>query len=219
VSLYQKWRPMQFEEILAQPRAVKLMRKVARAPDQHSRAWLYVGDSGVGKTTLALVTASALGCTDEMSGLHYVGPGEFRADSAKELWVVLNRTTLLGAGWKCLIIDEGHDMSREAHDFLLGGVEKNLPPRTLVFITCNSVDWASDALLSRFMVLQFESGDEVKHAAARRLQEIWDVETGGRRPTPNFNSLVGLNRKEDPLNIRAAINRLEQSIMLLEDAG
>ena len=92
-------------------------------------------------------------------------------------------------------------------------------PRTLVFITCNSVDWASEALLSRFMVLQFESGDELKQAATRRLQEIWDIETGGRRPTPNFSSWIGLNRKEDPINIRAAINRLEQTIMLLEDAG
>lgn len=219
MSLYEKWRPMQFEEVLGQARAVKLMRKVAREPDKHARCWLYVGDPGVGKTTLALVTAQATGCTDDMSGLHYVGPGEFRADYAKQLWILLNRTTLQGSGWKCLIIDEGHDMSREAHDFLLGGVEKNLPPRTLVFITCNSVEWASEALQSRFMVLQFESGEELKQAAARRLQEIWDFETGGRRAAPNFSSLAGLNRKEDPLNIRAAINRLEQAIMLLEDAG
>jgi replication-associated recombination protein RarA len=210
---------MQFEEIVAQNRAVKLMRKVARAPDQHARCWLYVGNPGVGKTSLALVTAQAIGCTDDMSGLHYVGPGEFRADSAKDLWVTLNRTTLQGSGWKCLIIDEGHDMSREAHDFLLGGVEKNLPPRTLVIITCNSIDWASDALQSRFMVLQFESGDELKQAAVERLQQVWDIETDRRRPAPNFASFVGLNRKEDPLNIRAALNRLEQAIMLLDDAA
>jgi NaMN:DMB phosphoribosyltransferase len=72
---------MQFEEILAQTRAVKLMRKVAGAPEQHARCWLYVGDSGVGKTTLALVTAHSVGCTDDMSGLHYVGPGEQKKDT------------------------------------------------------------------------------------------------------------------------------------------
>src|SRR5262249_2302471 len=189
MGLYEKWRPMQFDELLGQGHAVKLMRALARAPDQRAKCWLFVGDSGLGKTTLALVTASALGCVDEMSGLYYVGPGEFRIERAKDLWQKLHYTPLLGSGWKVRVIDEGHDMSPEAADFLLAGLERNMPPKTVIFITCNSDKWASKALKSRLMVVTFDGTDpELKREAVARLAQVWDIETSRRRPAPNFAS-------------------------------
>ena len=219
MSLYEKWRPIQFEEMLGQGDAVRLMRALVKSPEKRAKCWRFVGDSGLGKTTLALVTASSLGCVDDMSGLYYVGPGEFRIERAKELWQMLHYTPLMGAGWKVLVIDEGHDMSGEAADFLLAGLERNMPPRTVIFITCNCDKWMSKALKSRLMKVTFDGNDpNLKQEAAARLAQIWDIESGGHRPTPNFASFACVGR-EEPLNIRAALNRLEQAIMLIEEAA
>jgi replication factor C small subunit len=209
MPLYEKWRPQMLSEFVGQPRALAAMRSLVLKPRES--VWAFSGDPGVGKTSLTLATAGEIGCSDEMSGLWYVPPGEASIERLRDqVWPALRFRPLMGAGWKFVVLDEADSMSQDAARFLRGALEKNLPAKTIVVLTSNGLEWASDALLSRCLVIQFDS-EEMKSDVAKLLEAIWDAETGNRRPAQNFNALAGVGRKE-PCNVRAAIGRLEVAI-------
>ena len=68
MSLYLKYRPKTFDEIIGQDEAVKLMKAVvAQKQEDRPKVFLFGGASGSGKTTLATVFARAIGCDPDHS--------------------------------------------------------------------------------------------------------------------------------------------------------
>lgn len=87
MSLYLKYRPKTFDEIVGQPDAVKLMKAiVAQNPEDRPKVFLFGGASGCGKTTLATVFARAIGCDPDHSNFTVMDASKDRSiDRIREL--------------------------------------------------------------------------------------------------------------------------------------
>lgn len=87
MSLYLKYRPKTFDEIVGQPEAVKLMKAVvAQKQEDRPKVFLFGGASGCGKTTLATVFARAIGCDPNHSNFTVMDASKDRSiDRIREL--------------------------------------------------------------------------------------------------------------------------------------
>lgn len=131
MTLHTKYRPSKFEDVIGQDAAVKAFRSALK---KSSRAFLFVGPSGTGKTTLARIGASGVGCRDkdikEIDAATHTG-----IDAMREITEMLNYRPL-GGGKRTVIIDECHMLSKPAWNSLLKGLEE--PPEWMHWFLCTT---------------------------------------------------------------------------------
>lgn len=130
-SLAEKYRPRDWDEVTGNEAVVSSLR--GAVAKKTARAFLFVGPSGVGKTTLALIAAKKLGCTDiqEIDAATYTGIDDMRAIADSLQYRPLED------GIRGIIIDEAHGLSRQAFDSLLKVIEK--PPAWVYWFFCTTV--------------------------------------------------------------------------------
>jgi len=152
LALYRKYRPKTFKEIIGQEHIVKtLTNQICSGMISH--AYLFSGPRGTGKTTIARLLAKAVNCENRK-------PNEFepcnrcsscieinqnRAIDLIEIDAASNRGidemrelrkgisfTPSKSKYKVFIIDEAHQLTREAANALLKTLEE--PPAHVIFI-------------------------------------------------------------------------------------
>ncbi len=149
-SLYRRFRPQRFAEVVGQPHLVRALRNAVRE-DRVGHAYLLSGPRGTGKTSTARILAKALNCEalgddgepcDECERCQSVTAGRsmdlIELDAASHNSVnhirdMTEKAALVGAGRrKVYLLDEVHMLSTAASNALLKTLEE--PPSHVVFI-------------------------------------------------------------------------------------
>lgn len=149
-SLYRKWRPQTFEDIIGQKHITQTLMN-AISLNRISHAYIFSGPRGVGKTSTARILAKSLNCesgptlhpcnkcercvriTDgySMDVIEIDGASNNGVDSIRELRNKVNFAPT-GGKYKIYIIDEVHMLSQGAFNALLKTLEE--PPQHVIFV-------------------------------------------------------------------------------------
>lgn len=150
--LYRKYRPQSFAEIVGQEHVVKTLSN-ALAGGMISHAYLFSGPRGTGKTSIARLLAKAVNCQDRKKGesepcnkcsscleikanrlmdLIEIDAASHRGiDDIREIKDGI-RFSPTKSKYKVFIIDEAHQLTKEAANALLKTLEE--PPAHAIFI-------------------------------------------------------------------------------------
>ena len=149
-ALYRRWRAQTFSQVVGQEAVVETLRNAVRT-DRVSHAILFVGPRGTGKTSLARILAKAVNCTDLQDGdpcdvceaCVAVREGttldvlEIDAASNRGINEVRDLRDRLAyppghLRRKVYILDEAHQITRDAWNALLKSLEE--PPEFVMFM-------------------------------------------------------------------------------------
>ena len=171
--LYRKYRPKDFSEVVGQDHIVSVIRRQV----EHGRvahAYLFSGPRGIGKTSVARLIAKATNCTSANSkdkpcntcpscevfnagqalNLIEIDAASNRGiDEIRELREAV-RFAPAGGGSKVYIIDEVHQLTKEAFNALLKTLEE--PPAHVVFVLATTeLDKVPATIVSRTQHFDF----------------------------------------------------------------
>ncbi len=149
---YRKYRPQTFAQVINQKNVIKPLAN-ALIHGQISHAYLFSGLRGTGKTTVARLLAKALNCQNRKSNqfepcnqcdsckainlgnaldlIEIDAASSGRVDDARSLRENI-KFPPVSSKYKIFIIDEAHQMTKDAFDALLKTLEE--PPSYVVFI-------------------------------------------------------------------------------------
>jgi len=150
--LYRKYRPKTFSEVVGQEHVVKTLTN-AVSMGMVSHAYLFAGPHGTGKTTLARLLAKAVNCKNRKEGesepcnkcdsCQEINQGNamdlIEIDAASNRGIDEIRDLKEGirfvptkSKYKVFIVDESHQLTREAANALLKTLEE--PPSHAIFV-------------------------------------------------------------------------------------
>jgi DNA polymerase-3 subunit gamma/tau len=164
LSLYRKYRPQEFDEVLGQEHIVRALKSAIKE-EKISHAYLFSGGRGTGKTSVARIFAKAIGTSNndlyEMDAASNRGIDEVRA--LKEAVLTLP----FESKYKVYIVDETHMMTKEAFNALLKTLEE--PPSHVIFILATTEpDRLPETILSRCQHFMFKKPN---HGILRQMVE------------------------------------------------
>lgn len=158
MSLYQKYRPTTFDEVVGQDEAVKLLKAVVAMPKaDRPKVFLLGGSYGCGKTTLVSVFARAIGVDPEHSDFTTVDASKDRSiDNIRSLCDMMGvKPMSKKADARVFNLDEAHQLLKPAQEALLKKCE-DVPSDTVIFFCTTEPDALGKALRSRCKVINIE---------------------------------------------------------------
>ena len=181
-TLYRKYRPQKFSEIIGQKHIVQTLSNAIKN-NRIGQAYLFTGPRGTGKTTMARLFAKAVNCMDrkgfdssrqseamaepcEKCAFAKISPTDVLwtssklmpasntgVDNIRELRETINLPPTQ-AKFKVYIIDEVHMLSTGAFNALLKTLEE--PPAHVIFILATTeIHKVPDTILSRVQRFDF----------------------------------------------------------------
>src|SRR4051812_48163246 len=202
-AIYRRWRAQTFAQVVGQEAVVETLRNAVRT-NRVAHAVLFVGPRGTGKTSLARILAKAINCTNLQDGdpcdtcPSCVAIREGRAMDLIEIDAASNRgidairelrdrinyapTDLKR---KVYILDEAHQITKDAWNALLKSLEEPPPFVTFMFASTHPEEFPPAILsrLQRFDVRRLTSAE-----IESKLGRILDAD--GRSATPEVLHLI-----------------------------
>jgi DNA polymerase III gamma/tau subunit len=199
-SLSDKYRPRTIGDFVGLEKPKKILVKFTAQP--YPSAWLFVGPSGVGKTSMA----QAL-CSEIKGELHHIPSQKCNVQAIEDTCHTCHFVPLNG-GMHVVLIDEADRMTPAAQLALLSKLDATaFPPNTVFIFTCNSTEGLEPRFLSRCRVIEFSSYGMANEIAGY-LDKVWHAE-GGSGDAPDLTRLA----KESRNNVRDALMKLEIELM------
>lgn len=210
--IYERWRPIEFTEVVGQPRAVKAIERLRDTTGLGGRAFWLAGPSGTGKTTLARLIASEV--ADELN-IDEIDATDLSAAAIRELE---RSSHIYGFGEKSgrvYIVNEAHGLNKAAVRQLLTTLERIPVHVAWIFTTTDDgqatlfdgIDTAP--LLSRCLELPMARRG-LAEAMAERALMIARTEQLDGKPLSSYLELVKQKRN----NFRAVLQHIEAGGML-----
>jgi DNA polymerase-3 subunit gamma/tau len=132
-DLHLKYRPKMFKQVRGQDATVRSLQKVLKK--QSSHAFIFIGPTGTGKTTLGRIIAKKVGASSgniiETDAATNSGIDAMRAVTESMQYSGLGDSPV-----KVYIIDECHALSKAAWQSLLKSIEE--PPEHVYWIFCTT---------------------------------------------------------------------------------
>ena len=151
-SLYRKYRPQAFEEVVGQDHVVTTLKN-ALTKGAIAHAYLFCGPRGTGKTTVARLLTQALSC-DPIDVIEIDAASNRGIDEVRELREKIS-VVPARSQYKVFIIDEVHMLTKEAFNALLKTLEE--PPAHVIFILATTEpDKVIDTIISRTQRFDFK---------------------------------------------------------------
>ena len=130
-ALYRKYRPNTLDELVGQPDAVALISEQVNKKNL-SHAYLFSGPRGVGKTSLARIIATTIGCDPVFDITEIDAASHNKVDDIRELNDSVNFIASSPGKKRVFILDEVHMLSNAASNAFLKTLEE--PPEHVIFI-------------------------------------------------------------------------------------
>ncbi len=153
LALYRKYRPSDFKDVVGQELALEALKNAIKTGKIY-HAYIFSGDRGTGKTTVARIFAKEIGCSSQ---------DIFELDAASNnsvddirLIIDATQTSTFGSKYKIYILDEAHMLSKSAFNALLKTLEE--PPSHVIFILATTDKHKiPNTILSRCQEINFIS--------------------------------------------------------------
>ena len=191
ISLYRRYRPQRFSEVIGQEEITRTLKNAVMT-DEVAHAYLFSGERGIGKTSIARILARAVNCLSPQEGepcntcancktisenrsldiMEIDGASNRGIDHIRRLRdeVAFVPTDLKT---KVYIIDEVHMLTNEAFNALLKTIEE--PPPHVVFIFATTEPHkVPRTIISRCQAFDFRK--IAQERIARHLSEIAKAE-------------------------------------------
>ena len=200
--LAERYRPRRIEDFIGLEKQRKVLAAFAKRPV--SCAWLFLGPSGLGKSTMALALADQIGADK-----HLIPSQKCNAEAVENTYRQCWNIPLFGpSGWHLVLADEADQMSNAAQLALLSKLDSTDPaPQTIWVFTANDTSRLEKRFLSRCRVLEFSSYG-MRAELAGLLARIWEKETG-QAGTLDFERIA----KDSTNNVRDALQTLEIELL------
>ncbi len=151
-SLYRIHRPATFSDVVGQEQVTKSLEEAAKSK-KIGHAYLFAGSRGLGKTSVARIFASAIGCSE--NDIHEVdAASNSKVEEMRELTDGVY-TLPFNSPYKVYILDEAHMLSKSAWNAFLKTLEE--PPAHAVFILATTeLEKVPETVQSRCQVFEFK---------------------------------------------------------------
>jgi len=168
--LYRKYRPQEWNEVIGQEHVVRTLTNAIKL-GRVSHAYLFSGPRGTGKTTIARLLAKSVGCAD-LDLIEIDAASNRGIDEIRQLRDGIKFAPTAG-NYKVFIIDEVHQLTKEAFNALLKTLEE--PPAHAIFILATTeAHKVPETILSR--VQRFAFKRLAVSEIVQKLQKIAEAE-------------------------------------------
>jgi replication-associated recombination protein RarA len=198
--LVERYRPRTIADFIGLRKTKKILRVFAGRP--YPSAWLFLGYSGVGKTTMALALKDEIGAE-----LHHIASRACDLETVNEITRVC---WYIPKTFHLVLVDEADEMTVAAQDAFLSKLDATAwPPKTIFIFTANSPERLADRFLSRCRTLIFEP-KSFKTALPKFLRKVYKAEGGNGSYQLAFEEIA----QNSEYNVRDALNALEVELMV-----
>ena len=172
ISLYRKYRPKKFSDVVGQDVVVKILRN-SIIENKIGHAYIFAGPRGIGKTSIAKIFSKAVNCLNSIDGdlcgkcescindinneIDIVEIDAASNNGVEEIREIRNNIKLIPTKlkYKVYIIDEVHMLSISAFNALLKTLEE--PPAHAIFILATTeINKIPNTVISRCQKFDFE---------------------------------------------------------------
>ena len=205
-TLAVKYRPSTFEDVCGQSITVRILQKAIEAR-KFKNCYLFAGDSGCGKTTLARIFANkingGIGDPIEIDAASNNG-----VDNVRAIIESANQRSLVG-DYKIFIIDECHSITTQGWQAFLKGIEEPSPFTIFMFCTTepNKLPAAILNRVQRYNITKIDT-ETIKNRLTYICQQEGFI---------NYEGLCDLLSKTSHGCMRDAIMKLDQCADLSTD--